>query len=409
MATQGNNTSRLTQMQMRFQQRQQQERIQRKLEMSSAPSIVSNNNSINNNSPSGLELDTSCTPGKVRQLFEERRQRSIGIDKSYPLQPIQMKQSPKANSKTPTKTFSTSHENDNGLDNWSLNETTRNGNYGGKLSNVGRLASLSISNGNGVPAKNGVGANTPVKLRPVIVKKAANVASDSGPPMGTTKNLTNLSKLANKTNTESVNETRSHNDSGHKVMSEKQLPKTNAPSTVKKPSSAKVVKSGPPPDDLTECKICGRYFAEERIEKHITICAKISSKKRKIFDSTKHRVQGTEAEKFVLKKGPRGTRAAAAPVKQPQAASSAGKKSNWRKKHEEFIETIRAAKQMQIHLAKGGKLSDLPPPPRSENPDYIQCPHCMRRFNEAAANRHIPKCATMLHNKPKPQPPKKRY
>ncbi|XP_055697430.1 uncharacterized protein LOC129798343 isoform X2 [Phlebotomus papatasi] len=391
---------------MRFQQRQQQERIQRKLEMSSAPTIINNNNSINNNGSSGMELDTSCTPGKVRQLFEERRQRSIGIDKSYPLQPIQMKQSPKATSKTPTKTFTTSRGDvDNGVDSWSMNDSNRNGNYGGKLSNVGRLASLSLNNGNGVtPPRNGVTTSSTVKLKPVIVKKAATTA-DGGAP---SRNLTNLSKLTNKT--ESINGTRSQIDNGNKLMNEKPLPKTEPQSTVKKPPSVK--KSGPPPEDLTECKICGRYFAEERIEKHIAICAKISNKKRKIFDSTKHRVQGTEAEKFVLKKGPRGTRAAAAVAPKAQASSnaaSAGKKSNWRRKHEEFIETIRAAKQMQAHLAKGGKLSDLPPPPRSENPDYIQCPHCNRRFNEAAANRHIPKCATMLHNKPKPQPPKKRY
>lgn len=51
-------------------------------------------------------------------------------------------------------------------------------------------------------------------------------------------------------------------------------------------------------------------------------------------------------------------------------------------------------------MAKGGKLSDLPPPPPSTNPDYIQCPHCGRRFNEAAAERHIPKCATYEYNKP---------
>ncbi|XP_059610931.1 uncharacterized protein LOC132257893 isoform X2 [Phlebotomus argentipes] len=386
---------------MRFQQRQQQERIQRKLEMSSAPSII-NNNSINNNGSSGLEMDTSCTPGKVRQLFEERRQRSIGIDKSYPLQPIQMKQSPKATSKTPTKTFSTSRgDTDNGLDSWS----TANNNYGGKLSNVGRLASLSISNNNAAPAKNGTGVSSnPVKLRPVIVKKAANVASDSGQTAGhvnATRNLTNLSKLTNKSN-DGINGT-------HKVP-----PKADAAAPAKKQSPAKVAKSGPPPDGMSECNICGRYFAEDRIQKHIAICAKITSKKRKIFDSTKHRVQGTDAETFVLKRGPRGARtvAAAPPKAQPAASSSggsAGKKNNWRRKHEEFIEAIRAAKQMQAHLAKGGKLSDLPPPPRSENPDYIQCPHCMRRFNEAAATRHIPKCATMLHNKPKPQPPKKRY
>lgn len=75
-------------------------------------------------------------------------------------------------------------------------------------------------------------------------------------------------------------------------------------------------------------------------------------------------------------------------------------KSNWRRKHEDFINAIRSAKQVQAHLAAGGKLSDLPPPPVSDNYDYIQCPHCGRKFNKAAADRHIPKCEHMLHNKP---------
>lgn len=88
------------------------------------------------------------------------------------------------------------------------------------------------------------------------------------------------------------------------------------------------------------------------------------------------------------------------PVKKPPAT----KKSDWRRKHEEFIQAIRSAKQMQQHLAKGGKLSDLPPPPPSENPDYVQCPHCQRRFNESAAQRHIPKCSNFQFNKPKPKP-----
>lgn len=74
--------------------------------------------------------------------------------------------------------------------------------------------------------------------------------------------------------------------------------------------------------------------------------------------------------------------------------------TNWRKKHEDFINSIRAAKEMQVHLQKGGKLSDLPPPPPSDYSDYVPCPHCGRKFNQSAADRHIPKCATMLHNKP---------
>lgn len=59
--------------------------------------------------------------------------------------------------------------------------------------------------------------------------------------------------------------------------------------------------------------------------------------------------------------------------------TSTGHKKDWRRTHEEFISAIRAAKEAQAHIAKGGKLSDLPPPPPSTNPDYVQCPHCNRR------------------------------
>lgn len=56
---------------------------------------------------------------------------------------------------------------------------------------------------------------------------------------------------------------------------------------------------------------------------------------------------------------------------------------------------------MQVYVAKGGKLSDLPPPPPSINPDYVQCPSCSRRFNEAAAARHIPICPSLNKSKSK--------
>jgi len=53
---------------------------------------------------------------------------------------------------------------------------------------------------------------------------------------------------------------------------------------------------------LTECGICGRNFASDRIAKHQEICVKTTKKKRKVFDPVKQRVKGTEAEGF-LKKG----------------------------------------------------------------------------------------------------------
>ncbi|CRK88970.1 CLUMA_CG002680, isoform A [Clunio marinus] len=149
------------------------------------------------------------------------------------------------------------------------------------------------------------------------------------------------------------------------------------------------------PEGLVRCEICNRNFLEDRIAKHQLICEKTKVKKRRTYDAAKKRVQGTEAENYVMK--PMSKACTPKPVPLP-------KPSNWRAKHADFIKTIRIAKQIQSYVDKGGKLSDLPPPPPSENPDYIQCPHCSRRFNEAAANRHIPICKNMQHNKPKPKP-----
>jgi hypothetical protein len=109
------------------------------------------------------------------------------------------------------------------------------------------------------------------------------------------------------------------------------------------------------------------------------------------------RMQGTEAEPYLRRVS------AKAPVKAPVAAAAAkgdgSKKSDWRKKHEEFIRTIRAAKEYQAHVAKGGNPADLPPPPPSDYTDYIQCPYCNRKFSEGAAERHIPKCKNIKSNK----------
>merc|ERR1712013_529474 len=143
-----------------------------------------------------------------------------------------------------------------------------------------------------------------------------------------------------------------------------------------------------PRDDLVSCKNCQRNFVEDRIEKHEEICLKTSQKKRKTFDMTKARVKGTDAAGYVKN---------AAQLKAKEAKDQ--KKSDWRKKREEFINTLKAAKEAQRHLANGGSLKDLPPPPPMDTSDYIQCPHCSRRFSEAAAERHIPKCKDIKSNK----------
>ncbi|PNJ54343.1 zinc finger C2HC domain-containing protein 1A isoform X1 [Pongo abelii] len=139
--------------------------------------------------------------------------------------------------------------------------------------------------------------------------------------------------------------------------------------------------------ELLPCKICGRTFFPVALKKHGPICQKTATKKRKTFDSSRQRAEGTDIPTVKpLKPRPE-------PPKKP---------SNWRRKHEEFIATIRAAKGLDQALKEGGKLP--PPPPPSYDPDYIQCPYCQRRFNENAADRHINFCkeqAARISNKGK--------
>lgn len=102
---------------------------------------------------------------------------------------------------------------------------------------------------------------------------------------------------------------------------------------------AKTPPSQPP--GTAPCKLCNRYFNEDRLAKHEEVCEKMAMKKRKIFDASKQRVKGTEAEKY-LKKPIRGARTVAKTsstisTNANSSTDAATKKSNWRKKHEEFI------------------------------------------------------------------------
>ena len=62
---------------------------------------------------------------------------------------------------------------------------------------------------------------------------------------------------------------------------------------------------------MAACKVCGRHFATDRVEKHESICKKTSTKKRKVFDPTKMRMQGTEAEPYLRRVSAGATKAPA--------------------------------------------------------------------------------------------------
>jgi len=141
--------------------------------------------------------------------------------------------------------------------------------------------------------------------------------------------------------------------------------------------------------DLVPCSLCGRRFHPDRISKHEMAC-----KKQQASDAKR-------AAKIAAKQAARPPRPSTAPGVGGPGGQSNSKNDAWKSKHQEFQDAIKYAKQMAAAQKAGISVASLPPPPRSENPDYVPCPHCGRRFNQQAAERHIPACKNTI-NKPKP-------
>nr|XP_054760724.1 zinc finger C2HC domain-containing protein 1B-like [Lytechinus pictus] len=128
---------------------------------------------------------------------------------------------------------------------------------------------------------------------------------------------------------------------------------------------------------LEPCHTCGRTFLPDVLARHLQICAKVFNSKRRVFESGRQRIAGTGIS--ITK------------IVRPDKIKKQGiKKTNWRQNHADFVNAIRSARQAQHAINTGKPLP--PPPPPSINPNYIQCPHCGRRFNQTAAARHINFC-----------------
>lgn len=173
-----------------------------------------------------------------------------------------------------------------------------------------------------------------------------------------------------------------------------------------------------PPDaiadigELIECPDCGRKFNSGPYQKHVKICKKVFLKKRKVFDSQKHRIADnpelvkilktkTNQSKEAPKKPPSGAHAMNSfnneiPMKRlannqnVPVEDNNSKSSKWKQQSNAFREAMKAARQVSKAIATG---APLPPPTMSApDPSLIPCPHCGRRFNEKAGERHIPQC-----------------
>ena len=77
----------------------------------------------------------------------------------------------------------------------------------------------------------------------------------------------------------------------------KQKTKLSRGQSIKRSSSNEKPKFAPKAG-FSQCSICSRNFAPDRISKHKEICAKSSRKRRKVFDVSASRVEGTDAAQF---------------------------------------------------------------------------------------------------------------
>ncbi|XP_034485609.1 uncharacterized protein LOC117790308 [Drosophila innubila] len=398
--------SKLAQMRMRFQQKTHEEKEQRRQELN----IATETATAARGASSRLMGN-----GKVRQMFDERR-RGAGIDRSNLLRPIgdlraqQTHQTHQQNRQHLQQLQQRQHQQQQqhlikGFSTLGLKDKP--------TTCKGRQRSSDSNNNNSSIKYNAPSTGTNAnRLKPVITHKTPpnrdkevqlRVVNSTPPSSGRTMTLRRTPKATTAATATTTASPATRPTAGRSVEQEKgHLTPPKARQVTPKSPVTKSQMNQQAPEGTSSCRYCGRHFNTERLGKHEDVCQRTMTTKRKIFDASKQRVKGTDNEKYAKRQRqvPR-SQSTYSSAAQQQGLITGVKKSNWRKKHEEFIQAIRAAKQVQAHLARGGKLSDLPPPPPSENPDYIQCPHCGRRFNQQAAERHIPRCATMVHNKPR--------
>lgn len=132
--------------------------------------------------------------------------------------------------------------------------------------------------------------------------------------------------------------------------------------------------------------------------RHVKICKKVFMTKRKQYDSSKHRAEGTDIaqynksnNKFNKTNNKNLNNAKSSNVNNN---SSSTKQGNWKEESERFRAAMKEARKVSFaekkSKATGIPLHQLLPPPSfaesREDSSFIPCPHCGRTFSEKAGN-----------------------
>ncbi|CAL8125119.1 unnamed protein product [Orchesella dallaii] len=149
------------------------------------------------------------------------------------------------------------------------------------------------------------------------------------------------------------------------------------------------IPTSPEKDVPQTCSYCGRNFAAGRIELHEMSCSRIANQRKRLpFIQTvglKH--VDCETEELI-------------PTEKCSILGERG--LNWRKEHFRFVTELQQTKHV-VDRYVTGSIPGIPPPPTELQLDveFVQCPHCLRRFESGAASRHTPKCRSTISNKAK--------
>ncbi|CAH0400917.1 unnamed protein product [Chilo suppressalis] len=121
----------------------------------------------------------------------------------------------------------------------------------------------------------------------------------------------------------------------------------------------------PAPLALLPCPICGRTFAPQPLAKHAKICEKMTIKKRKTFDSSRQRREGTDLEQYLPKNY-------GLPENSPFLEKSPPN-------------TAKVTPKPKIQSVKNAITKPMA--------ELQKCPHCGRAFGVRAFERHVEWCA----------------
>lgn len=153
----------------------------------------------------------------------------------------------------------------------------------------------------------------------------------------------------------------------------------------------------PPEDDgglLVPCPECGRSFKEASLEKHINICRKVFSQKRKQFNSAANRLGELENAQQLIANAKKIDKERN--LKATRGDRDKGEIPEWKKKSLAFRSAVLAAKGAETGdseaVAQANKLKAQLDAAGGADSGMTKCPHCGRTFNKEAGERHIAIC-----------------